>query len=95
MGSQRYFLTPVGLIKPEELPTDWGLIEAKPDGKTRVVVPSGRLQSYKGHEVNMLLSLLCRLKVKPGRHVNIRTYTIDSGKEPRATAMIAPSEEEE
>lgn len=35
MGSRRYYLCPKGLIKVEELPDDWGLIEVE-NGKARL-----------------------------------------------------------
>ena len=30
MGDRRYYLTPPGLLRPEELPAGWGLVEAHP-----------------------------------------------------------------
>lgn len=38
VGGLRYFMTPPGLVKPEELPAKWGLIYAYPSGQTRSVV---------------------------------------------------------
>jgi hypothetical protein len=35
MGDFRYYVAPKGLIKPEELPYRWGLIEILPNGKLR------------------------------------------------------------
>jgi hypothetical protein len=65
-GEQRFFLTPGGLIKPAELPPEWGLIEV--DGrKGRVTVdcPKRRLDSA-GHasEKRMLLSLVRRVRMR-------------------------------
>jgi hypothetical protein len=34
MGNHRYYLTPVGLILPDELPRGWGLLER--DGRRTV-----------------------------------------------------------
>lgn len=34
LGATRYYLAPQGLLKPEELPEGWGLIEVKPSGGT-------------------------------------------------------------
>jgi hypothetical protein len=36
MGRYRYYFAPAGLIRPDELPENWGLIEVK-DGKSRLV----------------------------------------------------------
>lgn len=38
MGKYRFYLCPEGLIKPEELPNNWGLIYVGKRGKTEVVV---------------------------------------------------------
>lgn len=32
LGKYRYFMVPQGLVKPEEIPAGWGLIEIKPSG---------------------------------------------------------------
>lgn len=37
VGQYRYFLAPEGLIKEEELPPGWGLVEATPRGRLKVV----------------------------------------------------------
>lgn len=41
-GSERWYLTPPGLIRPDELADGWGLIEAHPT-VIRVRVPGSRL----------------------------------------------------
>lgn len=38
MGNWRYFLAPEGLIKPDELPAKWGLVEANARGHLKTVV---------------------------------------------------------
>lgn len=35
MGSWRFMLTPEGLVKVDELPENWGLLEVKPNGKIK------------------------------------------------------------
>lgn len=49
VGNWRYFMTPQGLIAPEELPPKWGLIEVTPRGhiKTRVGVYSDTNTSFR------------------------------------------------
>ena len=37
MGQRRYYLTPTGLVKPEELPPGWGLLEVR-RSRIKVVV---------------------------------------------------------
>src|SRR5271165_6430909 len=42
MGSQRFYLAPTGIIRAEELPKHWGLLE--PNGReVRVAVKPGRI----------------------------------------------------
>lgn len=88
MGTYRYFMVPKGLLKGEKIPEGWGVIDVADGGKTRVSTVSAQFNSNLRDENTMLLSLLCRLKVDPGRHVKIRVYTMDDGKEPRAQAWI-------
>jgi hypothetical protein len=88
LGCQRYYVAPRGLISKDELPDKWGLVEIGDKGNTRVVQPSMIFDANVRAEVSILLSLLRRLKVKPGRHVAIRAYTSDSDKEPRATVTL-------
>jgi hypothetical protein len=88
MGEQRYYMASSGLLSIEDLPPMWGLIEAQDDGSTRVLRASERFAADTRNEVGMLLSLIRRLRVEPGRHVTIRAYTVDCADEPRATATI-------
>ena len=69
MGHKRYFMAPIGLLKPEELPENWGLIEiyAKTD--------SGRRKRYETKiathfpvineraQTGMLVSVMRRLEI--------------------------------
>jgi len=89
LGYYRYYMVPKGLLDVDDLPDGWGLVEVTPDGKTRVKRASAPwYESNKAAEVNILLSLIRRLKVDSGRHVAINVYTIDNEKEPRASAII-------
>jgi hypothetical protein len=89
VGDWRYYMAPKGLISTEILPNGWGLIEVNDKGKTRVVRISKKFEANKSAENDMLLSLLRRLRVEPGRHVKIRAYNIDDlDKEPRATVTM-------
>lgn len=88
VGVYRYFMVPTGLLEHETIPDGWGVIEVGETGKTRVSVVSGKFDANVQAEKKMLISLVCRLKVDPGRHIKIRVYKIDDESEPRATAHI-------
>lgn len=71
LGSYRYFFTEPGLIKPEELPAGWGLVEVH--GKVcRVIAGHKKLSPFydpppfqvcnKRAEVGLLTSLVRRLR---------------------------------
>ena len=62
MGDVRYYAAPVGLIKPEELPTGWGLLEVGPC-QTREVVKPEHKEANKRKECLMLMSALRRLEI--------------------------------
>ena len=67
MGCERLYLTPQGLIRPEELPKAWGLLECKNREITMTVRP--RRQSLRTEtgfmwEMNLLLASLRRVEVR-------------------------------
>lgn len=66
VGSERFYLTPTGLIKPEELPVGWGLLELR---RSRIEMrePSAKdLRTASGFrcEMNLLLASLRRVEVR-------------------------------
>jgi hypothetical protein len=66
VGSERYYLVPRGLIRLDELPTGWGLIEVC-GREVKVVKPSAKnLRSTAGfrYEMNLLLASLRRVEVR-------------------------------
>jgi hypothetical protein len=67
MGSQRFYMAPAGMIRPNELPKQWGLLELQVRD-VRVVVKPGRLdlRSEVGlmKEMNLLLASLRRVEVR-------------------------------
>jgi hypothetical protein len=66
VGSERFYLTPPALIKFEELPTGWGLLEYR-RGHIEMLQPSGKnLRTAVGfrYEMNLLLSSLRRVEVR-------------------------------
>jgi hypothetical protein len=66
VGSERFYLTPPGLIKPVELPASWGLLELR-RGRIEMVQPSAKnLRTAAGfrYEMNLLLASLRRVEVR-------------------------------
>ena len=66
VGCERYYLTPAGLIRPEELPTRWGLLELR-SGKVEMLRRSARNHCSStgfGYEMNLLLASLRRVELR-------------------------------
>ena len=66
VGSERFYLTPSGFVKPEELPAGWGLLEFR-RGRIEMVRASAKdLRTSKGfgYEMNLLLASLRRVEVR-------------------------------
>jgi hypothetical protein len=66
VGCERFYLTPARLLRQEELPAGWGLLEWR-DRNIEVVRPSAKnLRTAKGfrYEMNLLLASLRRVEVR-------------------------------
>lgn len=66
MGCERFFLTPAGLLRVEELPGGWGLLECR-NRKIQVIHPAAKnLRSATGfrREMNLLLASLRRVEIR-------------------------------
>ena len=66
VGSERFYLTPPGLVKVEELPAGWGLLEYR-RGRIEMMHESARkLRTAEGlrYELNLLLASLRRVEVR-------------------------------
>ena len=66
VGSERFYLTPAALIKIEELPTGWGLLEYR-RGRVEMMHASAKnLRTAVGfrYEMNLVLSSLRRVEVR-------------------------------
>jgi hypothetical protein len=66
VGSERFYLTPPGLVKVEELPVGWGLLEVR-RGRVEIEQASAKnLRTAKGfgYEMNLLLASLRRVEVR-------------------------------
>ena len=67
MGCERFYLAPQGLIRADDLPAKWGLLEVKGREVTLVVRPrrvSQRSQTGLMMEMNLLLASLRRVEVR-------------------------------
>ena len=62
MGNHRYYAAPAGMIKPEELPEGWGLLEVEPRGVKKIIDPEPK-EANKQRECIMLMSALRRLEI--------------------------------
>ena len=67
MGDLRYYAAPAGLLKPEELPEGWGLLEV--DRFVRVKKEAARLPANKGRECVLLVSALRRVQMSTAVYV--------------------------
>jgi hypothetical protein len=66
VGCERFYLVPAGLVRSEELPQGWGLLEHD-RGKIQTVLPAAKdLRSATGfrYEMNLLLASLRRVEVR-------------------------------
>jgi hypothetical protein len=66
VGSERFYLTPPTLVRIEELPTGWGLLELR-RGRIEMLRASAKtLRTATGfrHEMNLLLASLRRVEVR-------------------------------
>jgi hypothetical protein len=66
VGCERFYLVPAGLVRPEELPQGWGLLEQN-RGRIEIVRASAKnLRSATGfrYEMNLLLASLRRVEVR-------------------------------
>lgn len=68
VGDLRYFAAPAGIIKPDELPENWGLLEIR-DRQVREIVPAVAQRANKRNEVSFLVSILRRLQLSTAVYV--------------------------
>jgi hypothetical protein len=66
VGSERFYLTPAGLVRCEELPAGWGLLEVQGRAVEIVHLSAKNLRSTAGfgYEMNLLLASLRRVEVR-------------------------------
>jgi hypothetical protein len=66
LGCERFYLTPTSLLRPDELPPNWGLLECR-KRTVEIVRPAAKdSRSALGfrHEMNLLLASLRRVEVR-------------------------------
>ena len=66
LGCERFYLAPAGLLRPEELPPGWGLLELSARRIVIVRASSRKLRSDAGfrNEMNLLLASLRRVEIR-------------------------------
>ncbi|HLK32620.1 MAG TPA: hypothetical protein VKT29_05985 [Terriglobales bacterium] len=66
VGSERFYLTPPALVKAEELPPGWGLLEYRRGRIETVQASAKNLRTAVGfrYEMNLLLASLRRVEVR-------------------------------
>lgn len=77
MGFERYFMTAPNLIKVEEVPRKWGLLEVR-EARTTIVRPSGSFKRSGTAEVTLLMSVI-RRGIRDVKGVSGTFYTIENG----------------
>jgi hypothetical protein len=66
LGCERFYLTPVGMLRLEELPAGWGLLECH-NRKIKLLQPAAKnLRTPTGfrYEMNLLLASLRRVEIR-------------------------------
>ncbi len=62
MGDLRYFAAPMGLLRADEMPENWGLLEIG-EHRIRKTLEANYQQANKTAEVKMLMSIIRRLEI--------------------------------
>lgn len=93
MGNLRYFLTIPDLVKADEVPEPWGLMEVHGQRITQIKAADSCKVTDRGYEVSLLTSALRRMVCEPGvRGISCKTYTIESS-QPRAEVYAMAEDE--
>jgi hypothetical protein len=66
VGCERFYLSPGGMVRSEEVPAGWGLLELRNRGVEMVKASAKDLRTAKGFrfEMNLLLASLRRVEVR-------------------------------
>lgn len=74
MGDFRMYITPPGLIKKEELPNGWGLLEVGENDRIKVIKYAEKQEADKRAEHIVLKSIIRRIGQNPPEGVSIKCY---------------------
>lgn len=88
MGCERFYMAPEGMLKPEEIPEGWGLIEINALGKARRRKDSKSRMVEDRSEITLLISALRRIGQNPPCGISVKCYTLET--KGRATIGIDP-----
>lgn len=61
-GQERWYLVPLGLVRPEEVPSGWGLAEVDAGGRVRIVSAAARTSWSDARAIAELTILLSALR---------------------------------
>ncbi len=78
MGNERYFLAVAGVLKPEEMPEGWGLLEVWPEGNIRQKRAPVYSPANREGEMSLLVSAIRRIGQNPPTGVSIKCYTMET-----------------
>jgi len=78
MGNRRYYLAPAGLIKVEELPDKWGLMELRGEKIKVVKLAEHTTDVCKYAEISVLMSLIRRIGQNAPEGVSVKFYTYET-----------------
>ena len=68
MGDLRYVAAPIGILRAEEMPARWGLLEVT-KRQVRVTKEAEPMKAHKGRECVMLMSALRRVELSTAVYV--------------------------
>ena len=93
MGCRRYFMAPKGMIKINELPLGWGLLEVS-KSRVYVTMESGKFEEYnRRSEVGLLLSALQRTGQICPQGVSVRVYKYETKNTATLTVGVEPKQD--
>ncbi len=75
MGGHRYYMAPKGLLKAEDLPEGWGLLEVAGKKVYKAVAPLNNPDRDHGSEQRLLVSCLRRIGKNSPNGVSVKCYT--------------------
>lgn len=90
MGNFRYFLVPQGLVTPEEMPENWGLLYADSAGRVSIRHVPRRQEANRDAELTLMVSVMRRLRLPAGDHVSLRVKTYEYETNNTAVLELVP-----